>query len=90
MKDIDALDKTTITVFNKIDAYKPPVERDENGEEIKFTLADFEKSWMAKNSAPAIFLSATNKTNIEEFKETLYKVIAEMHNARYPYNNLLY
>ena len=90
LKDIDALDKTTITVFNKIDAYKPPVEFDENGEEIKVTLDDFKNSWMARNSVPAIFLSATNKTNIEEFKETLYKVIAEMHNARYPYNNLLY
>ncbi|MBD1430504.1 GTPase HflX [Sphingobacterium litopenaei] len=90
LKDINALDKPTITVFNKIDAFKPAVEVDENGEEIKVTLDDFKNSWMAKNSDPAIFLSATNKTNIEEFKEKLYEVISELHNARYPYNNLLY
>jgi GTP-binding protein HflX len=90
LKDINALDKPTITVFNKIDAFKPAVEVDENGEEIKVTLDDFKNSWMAKNSDPAIFLSATNKTNIEEFKEKLYEIISDLHNARYPYNNLLY
>lgn len=90
LKDIDALDKPTITIFNKIDAYKPPVETDEEGEEIKVTLEDFKKSWMAKNSDPAIFLSATEKTNIEEFKQKLYDIVSELHTARYPYNNLLY
>ncbi len=90
LKDINALDKPTITVFNKIDAYKPPIERDEDGEEIKVTLEDFRKSWMARNSDPAIFLSATEKTNIEEFKQKLYDIISELHTARYPYNNLLY
>lgn len=90
LKDINALDKPIITVFNKIDAFKPAVEVDENGEEVKVRLDDFKNSWMAKNSDPAIFLSATNKTNIEEFKEKLYEIISKMHNARYPYNNLLY
>lgn len=90
LKDIGAVDKPIITVFNKIDAYKPPVELDEDGEEIKVTLDDFRNSWMAKNADPAIFISATNKTNVEEFKEKLYDIIGKMHNARYPYNNLLY
>ncbi|TJZ62057.1 GTPase HflX [Sphingobacterium olei] len=90
LKDLDALDKPVITVFNKIDAYKPPIEIDEDGEEIKVTLEDFKNSWMAKNSDPAIFISATDKTNIEEFKTKLYEIIVKMHNERYPYNNLLY
>ena len=90
LKDIKALDKPTITVFNKIDAYKPAVEFDENGEEIKVTLDEFKNSWMAKNSDPAIFLSATEKTNIEEFRQKLYEIVGDLHNVRYPYNNLLY
>lgn len=90
LKDINALDKPTITVFNKIDAYKAPVEVDEEGEEIKITLKDFKNSWMSKHADPAIFLSATEKTNVEEFKEKLYEVISALHNARYPHNNLLY
>src|SRR5204862_140669 len=65
LKDLKALDKPVITVFNKIDLYKPAVEEGHDGEEIEVTLDDFRNSWMAKNSEPAIFLSATNKTNIE-------------------------
>lgn len=90
LKDIDALDKPIITVFNKIDAYKAPVEVDENGEENKVTLEDFRNSWMGKNADPAIFLSATEKMNVEEFKQKLYEIISKLHTARYPYNNLLY
>lgn len=90
LKDIDALDKPIITVFNKIDAYKAPVEVDENGEENKVTLEDFRNSWMGKNADPAIFLSATKKMNVEEFKQKLYEIISKLHTARYPYNNLLY
>src|SRR5690606_17544257 len=89
LKDIDALDKPIITVFNKIDAYKAPVEVDENGEENKVTLEDFRNSWMGKNADPAIFLSATEKMNVEEFKQKLYEIISKLHTARYPYNNLL-
>lgn len=89
LKEIGAQDKPVITVFNKVDAFIPTKEEGEEGEKI-VTLADFENSWMAKNADPAIFISATNKTNLEEFKQKLYEIIVEMHNARYPYNNLLY
>ncbi len=90
LKDLKALDKPVITVFNKIDLYKPAIEEGQDGEEIEVTLDDFRNSWMAKNADPAVFLSATNKTNIEEFRKTLYDIVVKMHNARYPYNNLLY
>lgn len=90
LKDLDALDKPIITVFNKIDAYKAPIEETEEGEEIKVTLNDFKNSWMAKNSAPAIFISATDKVNVEEFKQKLYDTIVGLHNERFPYSNLLY
>lgn len=89
LKDIGALDKPVITVFNKIDAFVPTVEEGEDGERT-VTLEDFENSWMAKNADPAIFISATNKTHLDEFKQKLYEIIVDMHNARYPYNNLLY
>lgn len=90
LKDIGAVDKPIITVFNKIDAYKPAIEFDEDGEEIKIGLDDFRNSWMAKNADPAIFISATDKINVEELKDKLYEIIVKLHNARYPYNNLLY
>ena len=92
LKDIGAIDKDVILVFNKIDAYVPPEEDDlvalENG---KMSLADFKKSWMSRGKFPVLFISATEKENIEEFKTLLYDKVKAAHIARYPYDsNLLY
>ena len=89
LKDIGAIDKKTITVFNKIDAFKPlQHEMEEQAEPL--TLHDFKNSWMAKNNSPAIFISATKKENIEEFRSLLYEEIKTLHRERYPYDQLLY
>jgi GTP-binding protein HflX len=94
LSDLGARDKDTIMIFNKIDAYVTP-ERDEfnlvNEEEVvPLTLADFKKSWMGHHNAPAIFISATQKENIEEFKELLYEKVKAIHINRFPYDKLLY
>jgi GTP-binding protein HflX len=89
LKDIGASDKQMITVFNKIDAYTPiKMHPDEEVEPL--TLEDFKQSWMAKNNSPAIFISATEKQNIDEFRDLIYKYVMELHVDRYPYDNLLY
>lgn len=88
LKDLGAIDKEIITVFNKIDAYQP-FNRDE--EELEpLSLTDFENSWMAKNSSPAIFISALKKENIERFRSLLYEKVKAIHTHRYPYDKLLY
>jgi GTP-binding protein HflX len=88
LKDLGVKDKPTITVFNKIDAYKPVLAEGEKVEPL--TLNDFRHSWMAKNNSPAIFISATEKENIDEFRKLLYDKVLEIHTARYPYDQLLY
>lgn len=89
LKDIGAIDKRVITVFNKIDAFEPEQHQmDEQAEPI--TLHDFKNSWMAKNNSPAIFISATKKENIDEFRSLLYEEVKAIHTARYPYDHLLY
>jgi GTP-binding protein HflX len=45
---------------------------------------------MAKSNTPALFISATQKTNVEAFKETLYEEIKTIHSQRFPYNDFLY
>jgi GTP-binding protein HflX len=89
LKDIGAIDKRVITVFNKIDAFQPEQHQLEEQQD-PLTLRDFKNSWMAKNNCPAIFISATKKENIEEFKTLLYEEVKEIHAARYPYDQLLY
>jgi len=93
LNDLGARDKDTIMIFNKIDAYVTPAADEFNVDEEEtspLTLADFKKSWMAHHNAPAIFISATRKENIEEFKQLLYDKVKDIHTKRYPYDKLLY
>jgi GTP-binding protein HflX len=89
LKELGAIDKQMITVFNKIDAYQP-IPYDPSEPEIKMDLEDFKRSWMAKNNSPAIFISALKKENVDEFRSMLYHYAKEIHTKRYPYDNLLY
>lgn len=89
LKDIGAIDKKIITVFNKIDAFQPT--QHQMGQQAEpLTLDDFKHSWMAKNNAPAIFISATRRENIDEFRSLLYEEVKALHTERYPYDQLLY
>lgn len=94
LKDLGAIDKEMIMVFNKIDNYhEVNVEQDweiENEEVPKMTLADFKNSWMAKSNSPAIFISATEKENIDEFRDLLYDRVKAVNQQIYPFNNFLY
>jgi len=89
LKDLGVIDKPTITLFNKIDAYQP-IKNHADEEVEPLTLNDFKHSWMAKNNSPAIFISATERENIDEFRKLLYDMVVEIHSDRYPYDHLLY
>lgn len=91
LKDLGARDKPTIMVFNKIDAYVSPESAGQHEDEkVTLTLAEFKNSWMAQHNAPALFISALHKENLEEFKQLLYDMILGMHTQRYPYDKLLF
>ncbi len=89
LKDIGAIDKPVITVFNKIDAYKPTQTHPDDPAQ-PLTIKDFEHSWMASNNSPAIFISALKKENVDEFRKLLYDKVIAIHTERYPYDQLLY
>ncbi len=91
--EIGATDKTSYIVFNKIDAYKYlPKDEDDLTPKTKenYSLDELKSSWMARNNANCIFISAKEKTNIEEFRDLLYKKVKEVHITRYPNDNFLY
>lgn len=93
LKEIEASDIKSILVFNKIDAYSY-FDNDDFYEGPKtaknMNLEELQNSWLAKVNNPCIFISATNRTNIEEFKSFLYEKVKEVHAKRYPYNSYLY
>jgi GTPase len=89
LKDLGAIDKPVITVFNKIDAYQPtPIHSEDPAQPL--TLDDFKHSWMASHNSPAIFISALKKDNVDEFRQMLYNKVIAIHTERYPYDQLLY
>lgn len=95
LQDIDSIDKPTIMVFNKIDAYKPLVidEDDLMTERTSkhYSLEEWKATWMSNvGEKNALFISATNKENFEEFREKVYEAVREIHITRFPYNNFLY
>ena len=93
LKDIEASDKPVFVVFNKIDAYSWE-EYDEFSLEPKgkqnLSLDELKNSWIAREKTPCIFISAKEKTNIEKLRNDIYKIVAEIHAGRYPFNNFLY
>jgi GTP-binding protein HflX len=82
LKELEALDKPTVMVFNKIDSYL--------NEDQPMNFDDYKRSWMNKINAPAIFISALKNENIQEFRALLYDKVKEMHQEKYPNNSFLY
>jgi GTP-binding protein HflX len=76
LKEIKALNKIVILVFNKIDCLKEPfILGDETIESKHAYIDQLKKSWMAKENNPAIFISAHKKINIEELKNGILQAV---------------
>lgn len=80
--------KETIMVFNKIDNYSF-LKKDEDdltpATKENLSLEELKQTWMAKENAPCIFISAKQKDNIESFRQMLYENVLRIHRERYPY-----
>ncbi len=87
--DIKVVDKPVIHVFNKVDAYtwteKDPWDLSPP-EPKNFSLQELQQSWMGKINTPAIFISATEKTNVENLREMLLKEVQKVLHRRYPHS----
>ncbi len=94
LKELNALNKPVIRVFNKIDAFSfvprdefdlTPVQRE------NLSLDDLHRTWMASDKeSRGVFISAKTKENIEELRKILYEEVKRIHVLRYPYNDFLY
>lgn len=93
LKEIDKTEKPVILIFNKIDAFTyTPKDEDDLSPVRKenISLDELKKTWMSKLHDNCIFISAREKTNIDELKELLYKKVKQIHVERYPYNDFLF
>lgn len=89
----DATNKEMIMVFNKIDNFSY-IKKDDDDLTPKtkenFSLEELKQSWMAKLSNNCVFISAKDKTNVEELKRLLYDKAKLIHMERFPYNDFLF
>lgn len=94
LKEIESINKPTVLVFNKIDAYQPEViaEDDLVTERTKahYTLDEWKKTWMAKLQGDVVFISAIDRENFEELRQLVYNKVKEIHVTRFPYNDFLF
>lgn len=93
LTEIGAGDKNKIYLFNKIDAFNY-VEKEEDdltpSTRENMSLEDWQRSWMAQNNTPSLFISARYKTHAEAFKAMLYQEVRKIHVQRFPYNDFLF
>lgn len=93
LQEIGAGNKPVFMIFNKIDAYKY-IEADEfeigPKKQENISLEELKNSWMYKENTPAIFISAKKKLHIDKLRNDLYKMVAEIHAGRYPFDNFLW
>ncbi len=94
LEEIKSLDKPSLMVFNKIDAYThETIEEDDLVTEktaAHFTLEEWKKTWMSKLDDNCIFISALNKENLDDFKAKVFEAVKKIHISRFPYNDFLY
>ncbi len=93
LKEIDAANKPVLVIFNKIDAYSYE-EYDEFSlvpkTQKNYSLDEFKNSWIASENTPCVFISAKDKTGIDKLRNDIYKIVAEIHAGRYPFDNFLW
>ena len=94
LAEIKSEDKPTLMVFNKIDQYQAEAFDEDDliavRTEKHFSLHEWKQTWMSKVGKDAIFISATEKENWEQFRSKVYKSVREIHVSRFPYNSFLY
>lgn len=86
LEEIKAHKKPILLVFNKIDKLKEPLrlpDEIEEGEEDIPYIERLKNTWMAKENAPAIFISATQKTNVQELKDAVIELVRKHNKVGY-------
>ncbi len=91
LKEIDGTEKPTMMVFNKMDLYEKRNFDPYLEEDVKRNLLDeLTNSWLAKTNENAVFISAIEKQNIQEFRSKSYTMIKRMYQERYPYKSEMF
>jgi GTP-binding protein HflX len=91
LEDIGARDKPTIMVFNKMDLHEQRMFDPYLKEEVKKDiLNELRQTWMQRSNENAVFISATERTNLDELRDRILLMVVEAYKERYPYKTDFY
>ena len=86
LADIDAHNKPTLVIFNKVDAWESQADEEGNTPDI----ADLQTRWNRELDGHCVFVSATQKGNFDALRESLYRMASTIHATRFPFDTFLY
>jgi GTPase len=88
LQDLNAFEKPTITIFNKMDLYeKNTFDEWLDDDTKKQLLDDLKERWQRETNGNAVFISATEKQNIPELRNTILEKVRNRYKIRYPYKS---
>jgi GTPase len=94
LRELGTTEKPLVMVFNKTDIFSYDRKDDDDltpSTKENYSLEDLKKTWMATDgNSRTVFISATQKDNVEELKNILYSEVSRIHVTRYPYDKFLY
>ena len=94
LAEINSAEKATLMVFNKIDQYQ--AEKLDEDDLVTprtsrhYSMEEWKQTWMQRVSGNAVFISALQRDNLEEFRKRVYQEVRNIHVTRFPYNQFLY
>jgi len=91
LQDIRAFDKPMITVFNKMDLYEKFTFDTWLEDHVKVEiLNDLKARWERETNGNAVFISAVERRNLGELRDTILNKVRELYQIRYPYKTAFY
>lgn len=91
LQELNAYNKPSITIFNKMDLYeKNTFDKWLSEETKKEILQDLYDRWNYETGDNAVFVSATEKRNVDELRNTIMNKVRDLYKIRYPYKTLFY
>ncbi|HEV8080188.1 MAG TPA: GTPase HflX [Chitinophagaceae bacterium] len=86
LQELGSFEKPTVTIFNKMDMYEKNTFDEWLEDDVKKELlSDLKEKWQRETNGNCVFVSATEKQNIEGLRQTILNKVREIYQVRYPY-----
>jgi GTP-binding protein HflX len=88
LTELKAIDKPTILIFNKMDLYETQTFDEWLTDDVKQDmLQQLKESWQHRSNGNCVFISATERRNIDELRKTILDKVMQLYRERYPYKS---